>query len=455
MSGRSLQVLLLITIAILAAPLHAGTVTVTGTSFGASEGTLISSQIVADVVDSDTTVTAANLAATIDWGDGVTQSGTVTFTGTPGQFTVSGSHTYADEGIFIVGVTVNDTKNSATGNGAGTATIAEADIVTAGAPVSASIAEGTPFNGVVANFSDTYAGNTAGDFTATIDWGDGTTTPGIVSGAAGAFSVSGSHTYADEGTYNLLVTLADDAPGTASAKVGATMTVTEADVLNGTTVAIAPTEGAAFSGTVANFTDTNTNTTAAQLTATIDWGDGVTNSGVAVSGSAGTFSVNGTHTYQEEGSYVLKVTLSEVAPGNATTTASGTIAVADAPLSGSVVAISPTAGTPFSGTVATFPDADPNGAIADYTATINWGDGTTTPGTIGAGFTVSGSHTYASGIGGPFTLSVTINDAGGATITRSAGIAVQPTFGAVPAMSPGLLALLAVGLALVALKMIR
>jgi hypothetical protein len=74
-----------------------------------------------------------------------------------------------------------------------------------------------------------------------------------------------------------------------------------------------------------------------------------------------------------------------------------------------------TAGQPFSGVVATFSDTDPNGDAKDYTATINWGDGHLTNGTIAAdankGFTVSGTNTYAAA--GTFPVSVDIADFGG------------------------------------------
>ncbi len=47
--------------------------------------------------------------------------------------------------------------------------------------------EGTAFSGAVATFSNTgYASNPASDFNATIDWGDGTTDTGTVSGSAAA-----------------------------------------------------------------------------------------------------------------------------------------------------------------------------------------------------------------------------------------------------------------------------
>jgi hypothetical protein len=96
--------------------------------------------------------------------------------------------------------------------------------------------------------------------------------------------------------------------------------------------------------------------------------------------------------------------------------------------------VSPVAGAPFSGVVATFTDADPGGTVSDYSAPIAWGDDSTAAGTIAAngqgGFTVSGSTTYANP--GPYTVYVTIYDAGGAaaavsspaTVT-SLGIGVQ------------------------------
>src|SRR5262249_12912540 len=46
----------------------------------------------------------------------------------------------------------------------------------------------------VATFSDSNNTDQASDFTASIDWGDGQTTSGIVSGRNGSFTVSGGHT---------------------------------------------------------------------------------------------------------------------------------------------------------------------------------------------------------------------------------------------------------------------
>jgi hypothetical protein len=78
-------------------------------------------------------------------------------------------------------------------------------------------------------------------------------------------------------------------------------------------------------------------------------------------------------------------------------------------------AVTPTVNTPFTGVVATFSDADPNANAKDFTATINWGDGHFSNGTITRnaqnGFDVSGTNTYTSPA--TFSINVDIADFGG------------------------------------------
>jgi uncharacterized repeat protein (TIGR03803 family) len=69
---------------------------------------------------------------------------------------------------------------------------------------------GSPFNGAVASFVDGTPTAHQGDFTANINWGDGTHSPGSVSGPTGGpFTVSGTHTYSVPQTYPLNVSLSD------------------------------------------------------------------------------------------------------------------------------------------------------------------------------------------------------------------------------------------------------
>lgn len=80
-------------------------------------------------------------------------------------------------------------------------------------------------------------------------------------------------------------------------------------------------------------------------------------------------------------------------------------------------AISATAGSSFSGTVATFSSTDPTALVSEFTATINWGDGTAVsvgtisqPGGVGTQFLVAGSHTYAAP--GTYTVTVIVTPSG-------------------------------------------
>jgi len=86
---------------------------------------------------------------------------------------------------------------------------AEPTTATNAQPVIAATA-GLTFNGLVATFSDLDPNGIAGNFTATIDWGDGHISPGVVSSNAnGGFNVSGSNTYAGGGNFPVTVKIAD------------------------------------------------------------------------------------------------------------------------------------------------------------------------------------------------------------------------------------------------------
>jgi hypothetical protein len=96
-------------------------------------------------------------------------------------------------------------------------------------------------------------------------------------------------------------------------------------------------------------------------------------------------------------------------------TASGPGQITQASLSASGDNFSATAGAPFSGTVATFTTSDTADGAGAFTATITWGDGKSSSGSVtpnSAGkFTVSGSHTYADPNASPgYAVSVQISN---------------------------------------------
>ncbi len=173
-----------------------------------------------------------------------------------------------------------------------------------------------------------------------------------------------------------------------------------------------------------------------RYTSMIDWGDGTSSAGVVYHNPhlpRNVFLVLGSHSaFSEEATYHDAVT---VVGGGRFGVGFGTIAISDAPLSSfGVNSLSLQQGQTFSGTVATFSDpylAEPNGP-SDFSATINWGNGVVTSGTITASrstlgaYTVSGSNVYASP--GSFTINVTIHDDGGSSTsaTDSVNVAALP-----------------------------
>ena len=144
----------------------------------------------------------------------------------------------------------------------------------------------------VATFTDANPNATVGDFTATINWGDGHTTTGAVTEKNGVFSVAGSNTYAEDGSDPITVTITDKGGSTTTA----TSTATVADAALTATALAGQRHRGGSTGTVtvATFTDANPNATVGDFTATINWGDGHDLDRDDHRGSNGVFSVAGT-----------------------------------------------------------------------------------------------------------------------------------------------------------------
>jgi hypothetical protein len=187
---------------------------------------------------------------------------------------------------------------------------------------------------------------------------------------------------------------------------------------------------------------------ASDFTATIAWGDGGTSTATSGSGgdaqivyagsgsdAAGDFSifdVNATaaaHVYEEVAAGAkFTVEATDTASGHTTGpnstkfTANDHVTDAAISVTGVTTPGGVQEGVPFSGAVATFTDANPTPDIADYTATITWGDGGTSTATAANGgitvsggvFTVKGSHTYTQPGTTAGSFSVLVSDVGGA-----------------------------------------
>jgi predicted outer membrane repeat protein len=271
-------------------------------------------------------------------------TGTVRFTSTdPYGATLPADYTFtaADGGVHAFTLTsgreggtftltVTDPRSGASGS----ATIATSDGTLTISLTTFQAIAGAAFTGVVASLRDSDPNGTAGDFTATVDWGDGRTTAGTVADdGQGGFTVTSSHTYAAAGSYSFAVTV-QDAGGASSKANGAVSVASVASPppvvtdgpLKATGLDAVATEGVAFSGSVASFTDANSAATARQFTASISWGDGQVSAGTVADDGHGVFNVTGSHTYAKEGPYTVAVAVTGA--GDAKATAGSTVHVA-------------------------------------------------------------------------------------------------------------------------------
>ncbi len=155
--------------------------------------------------------------ATISWGDGATSPGSPDAADAQGVQGVQGIHTYAEEGSFTASATYtcpNFRTQQTTRQFV--ATVRDAPLTSAGRTVSAS--SGQSASVIVAHFDDGNPGATADDFSAQIDWGDGSSSAGSVTAAAGGgFDVAGTHTYVTAGSYAVSTSIADVGGSVASA----------------------------------------------------------------------------------------------------------------------------------------------------------------------------------------------------------------------------------------------
>ena len=192
---------------------------------------------------------------------------------------------------------------------------------------------------------------------------------------------------------------------------------------------------------VATFTDT-ADPNAINSTVVIDFGDNNPLSifPQVVSDGSGGFRVLTDHIYADEGTFPVKVTITDTL-GN-TSTVTDTVMVADGVLllAGGQQNLAGTVGTAINTTnLVTFTDQNPSATSSDFAAIIDWGDGTLSspdistaivvagPTPLGPGFVVSApAHTYNHA--GTFNALVMVTDDGGAhTNTVSIPVTVSPS----------------------------
>ena len=298
-------------------------------------------------------------------------------------------------------------------------------VVTGAASVSA--VELTSFTSQVATFSDQLGLAASNQYSASIDWGDGSTSAGVIVAGSTSDAVNGTHTFATPGSYTITITVTQ----TSKSRVGtgtSTATVTGAP-LNGTPNSFSIEEGQTYTGSVGTFTTINHTAPADRFSASIEYGDGNVSTGTIVSKGNGLFEIDGSNTYQRFGNYTFTVTITDSLGGNSVFT--GTATVTAAPISSTGKTFSTIEGTQFDTTVATITSQAPNPVASDFSATINWGDGsaitTTSNGASivdqGGRFDVKAPHNYARF--GTYTILINIQNTGGSTTSTSSTVTVS------------------------------
>ena len=176
-------------------------------------------------------------------------------------------------------------------------------------PVTVTGAPAGVFTGLVARFVDLDIAGSAANFTAQINWGDGTpvqagtfahdaTVPG-----SSAYGVTGTHTYARAGIYTIVVTATGNKGAVGIARNPAVISAGPIVAVGQQIEVKGPT---AANRVLATFTDSGTPARPADYTATVDWGDGVTAKGVIAKSATG-FVVRGTHVYKDAEPYAVSV----------------------------------------------------------------------------------------------------------------------------------------------------
>jgi hypothetical protein len=166
--------------------------------------------------------------------------------------------------------------------------------------------------GYEAYFSTSAANPSIVDFTATIDWGDGTITTATITTqpVVGLYTVEGTHTYLAAGAYATSIDVFDFSDSS-HAMAGNTAAVQDAPIF-ATGVYFNSTVGQPFVGTVATFLDGNVYQGAASYTATINWGDGsAVGFGVITQAGTGSFVVQGTHTFTVAGLKTVTIAIGD------------------------------------------------------------------------------------------------------------------------------------------------
>jgi hypothetical protein len=174
-----------------------------------------------------------------------------------------------------------------------------------------SMTEGAQMTEVVATFTDADPNGQLAQYAAVIDWGDGSTSSGSISAGTSGFNVSGTHSYAEESTAVVTVSIVDSG-GAATFATSPVIVNDGALALTGTSAALSAHVTIATTLALALLTDSDSGALASDYAVTIAWGDGSTSVGIITAAGGGTFAIAGAHAYLKKGTFAINVAASDV-----------------------------------------------------------------------------------------------------------------------------------------------
>ena len=383
----------------------------------ATEGTSTGTITLGTFTTPDLSAEPGEFLITINWGDERTSEGWAE--GGNGTFTIKADHNFDAAGTLTVSVDIWNIWGALPEvDVSTTATVTDATLtMTGGFQLGALMDQSASLT--LAYFTVANPHAQPSDFTASIAWGDGSTSTATVSSAgAGLFAVTANHSYAEDGLEDATITVTDAAGSSQST----TSTVEVGNLYAGVNGTLS----------LASFVDATSGVTASSFTVSINWGDGNTTSGT-VTQSGTLFTVSGTHAFAVDsidntgGVYDVVVTITggsnilrSTVPVEVTRPASSMWVAKLAAGSGTILTNQLTA---------LFVEPDTTNGTAEFDASISWGDNSSSVGTvqeIGNGlFQVVGNHTFASK---PDAVSVTVGQAWQLPIADSMGQVIPQQF---------------------------
>ncbi|MFP3853498.1 MAG: PKD domain-containing protein [Anaerolineales bacterium] len=339
--------------------------------------------------------------ATVDYGEG---EGPVPLTLDSIEKLFELNHTYVEDGEYSVEVCVTDDDD---GVGCDALTLTVNNV----APTVNAGPDQTVNEGEVLSFAPTFVDPGADEWTAAVDWGDGTSEAPPVDETNKSLDLQ--HAYGDDGTYTVEVCVRDDDGGEGcdqvvvtvnnvapSVDAGSDQTVDEGDPV---------TVEAAFDDP--GFLDTHA--------ATIDWDDGGDPQPMAITESDGEGTASAQHAYRDNGVYTVLV---EVCDDDAAcTTDELTVTVENVAPSVSAQGDQIDEGQ----TAILQADFTDPGLADTHTAVVDWGDGNSGEVAVSqqaGGGSLSASHVY--GDNGDYAITVTVTDDDGASGSDQATVEV-------------------------------